>query len=329
MARTILVIAEHRDGALKGISKEAACCALDLAPRMSATVVGVVLGPGTQSVAQELATWGCAQVLLVEDGALAAYTPEGYVAALHQLVQRHTPALVITGHSYQAIEFFPRLAAALDAALVPDCTGIDVDGVRPVFTRKVINGKLNARCTVEGDGPWLASLQQGAFPARKPQAAAGTVVSETVDLARVRPRTVVSVQPGQKGEVDLTKAEVIVAGGRGVGGKEKFKIVFDLASALGSSAAVGASRPPCDAEWVEHERQIGSSGQVVAPKLYIALGISGAIQHLVGMRGAQCIVAINKDANAAIFQEATYGIVGDVHEIVPALIAAIQEAKSA
>jgi electron transfer flavoprotein alpha subunit len=327
MGRTILVIAEHRDGALKGITREAATCAASLAPALSASVTGVVLGSATGAIAQELAGWGCTRVLAVDDAQLDPYTPEAYVAALSQLIARHAPLLVLVGHSYQAIEFFPRLAAALDAALVPDCTGALVDDGRPVLLRKVINAKLSVRCRPVGDGPTLASLQQGAFPAKKPAAGAGQVVAETIDLSQVRARKVLAIEAAKKGEVDLTKAEIIVAGGRGVGGKEKFKSVFDLAEVLG--AAVGASRPPCDAEWVQHERQIGSSGQVVAPKLYIAVGISGAIQHLVGMRGAQCIVAVNKDANAAIFQEATYGIVGDLHEVVPALISAVKEAKGA
>jgi electron transfer flavoprotein alpha subunit len=187
-----------------------------------------------------------------------------------------------------------------------------------------MNGKLDARTVPTGDGVVFASLQQGAFP---PQPASGAAAIEdfAVDVSGVSARPVVEIREADKGDVDLSAADVIVAGGRGVGDKDKFAAIFELADVLG--AAVGASRPPCDSEWVEHERQIGSSGQVVAPKLYIALGISGAIQHVVGMRGSQCIVAINKDPNAAIFQEASYGIVGDLHEVVPALIEAVKEAR--
>jgi electron transfer flavoprotein alpha subunit len=321
MNNKILVVAETRDGALKGISKEAMVFAAEAASILSAEVVSVVLGAGVGGLAQEFAACGGARCLSVEDAGLEPYTPEAYVAALSQIIAQEDPTHVVTGHSYQAMDFFPRLAAAHGGALVPDATAMDAEGA---FTRKVINGKLDAR-TVPAEGSRVfASLQQGAFPLSEFSGGAA-VESFQADLSGVTPRTVVEIAAAEVGEVDLAGAEKIVSGGRGVGDKDKFQLVFDLADAIG--AAVGASRPPCDSEWTEHQRQIGSSGQVVAPKLYMALGISGAIQHLVGMRGSQCIVAINKDANAAIFQEATYGIVGDLHEVVPELIAAINEAK--
>ena len=323
MSAGILVVAEHRDGKLKPISKEALGAAQAVKSAVGGNVTAVVLGQKVASLAKELATAGADAVLLVEDAKLERYTPECYVAALRSVVQQVQPKLILSGHSYQAIDFFPRLAAALDAALFPDVTAIEVAGQELRFRRKVINGKLDAAFVATTDGPWLASLQQGAYAAGAGSEA--KIDSFAVDLAAVRPRQVVQIQAAEKGEVDLSSADIIVAGGRGVGDKEKFQVIFQLADALG--AAVGASRPPCDSEWVEHQRQIGSSGQVVAPKLYIAVGISGAIQHVVGMRGSQCVVAINKDANAAIFQEATYGIVGDLFEIVPALIAAVKEAK--
>ncbi len=320
MANRILVIAEHRDGNLKLISKEAMTMAHGLD---GWEVVSVVLGSGVDAIAADLATWGGTRTIAIESPKLAQYTPEAYVAALSELIEDLKPTAIVTGHSYQAIDFFPRLAAAVDGALIPDVTSVaEVDG-KLRCARKVINGKLETHCDPVGDGPWLISLQQGAFPAQSPGATAD-VETRNPDLSQVVTREIVSIEAAEAGEVDLTAADIIVAGGRGVGG-EKFKVVFDLADAMG--AAVGASRPPCDSEWVEHERQIGSSGQVVAPKLYVAVGISGAIQHLVGMRGSQCIVAINKDPNAAIFQEATYGIVGDLHEVVPALIEAVNEAK--
>lgn len=324
MSNDVLVIAEHRDGALKGISKEAVTAARSIAGDLGGSVISVILADDSGSIGDDLAAEGGAKVLRIHDGKLAQYTPEAYVAALKAVIAQVQPKLVLVGHSYQAMDFFPRLAAAHDAALVPDVTAIAFEGGRLVFTRKVINGKLDARTSPAGDGMVFASVQQGAFPVEASDAAA-SIEDFVADLADVVTRTVVEIKAAEAGEVDLTAADVIVAGGRGVGDKDKFQVVFDLAEALG--AAVGASRPPCDSEWVEHERQIGSSGQVVAPKLYIALGISGAIQHLVGMRGAGCIVAINKDANAAIFQEASYGVVGDLHEIVPALIDAVKEAR--
>lgn len=324
MSNDVLVIAEHRDGAVKGISKEAVTAARSIAGDLGGEVISVLLGDDTGAMADDLAAQGGAKVLKVHDAKLAQYTPEAYVAAVKAVIAQVQPKVVLIGHSYQAMDFFPRLAAAHDAALVPDVTSIAVEDGSLVFTRKVINGKLDARTTPTGDGVVFASAQQGAFPVQAADGAA-TVEDFAADLAEVTPRTVVEIKAAEAGEVDLTAADVIVAGGRGVGDKDKFQVVFDLADALG--AAVGASRPPCDSEWVEHERQIGSSGQVVAPKLYIALGISGAIQHLVGMRGASCIVAINKDANAAIFQEASYGVVADLHEFVPAMIEAVKEAR--
>jgi electron transfer flavoprotein alpha subunit len=322
MSKNILVVAESRDGAIKGITKEAVGCAADLAAELGGEVHSLLLGDVDR--ADELAAFGGAKVLRFVDPLLEQYTPEGWTAAVSRAIEAGDYALVLTGHSYQAIDFFPRLAAAHDAALVPDVTAVTIEDGRCVFTRKVMNGKLDARTVPQGDGLVFASLQQGAFPP-KPAAGAATIEDFTADLAGVATRTVVEVKEAEKGDVDLSAADIIVAGGRGVGDKDKFAVVFDLADTLG--AAVGASRPPCDSEWVEHERQIGSSGQVVAPKLYIALGISGAIQHVVGMRGAQCIVAINKDPNAAIFQEASYGIVGDLHEVVPALVEAVKEAR--
>ena len=322
MSTNILVIAESRDGAIKGITKEAVTCARDLAGQLGGEVHTLLIGDS--AMADELAACGGAKVLRVDDEALALYTPEAWTAVVSAAMAAGDYALVLTGHSYQAIDFFPRLAAAHDAALVPDVTAIGVEDGRCVFTRKVMNSKLDARTVPVAEGVVFASLQQGAFP---PQPASDTAPVEdlSVDLSGISVRKSIEIKEAEKGDVDLSAADVIVAGGRGVGDKDKFAAIFELADVLG--AAVGASRPPCDSEWVEHERQIGSSGQVVAPKLYIALGISGAIQHLVGMRGSQCIVAINKDPNAAIFQEASYGIVGDLHEVVPALIEAIKEAR--
>ncbi|HEX9641808.1 MAG TPA: electron transfer flavoprotein subunit alpha/FixB family protein [Candidatus Krumholzibacteria bacterium] len=325
MAQGILVIAEHRDGQLKGMVKEALSCATTLRSAVGGDIHAVVLGADVAALATELAAAGADKVWTIQDPKLAQYTPEAYIAALQSLVDQLQPKLVLTGHSYQGIDFFPRLAASLDAALFPDVTAIESDDRGLVFTRKVINGKLDARCRPTGHTLSLASLQQGAFQAGS-TSVSGSVESFAVDLLGIEPRNVVEIKAADKGEVDLSSADVIVAGGRGLADKDKFKLIFQLAEALG--AAVGASRPPCDSEWTEHERQIGSSGQVVAPKLYIAVGISGAIQHVVGMRGSQCVVAINKDPNAAIFQEASYGLVGDLFEIVPALIAAVNEAKS-
>jgi len=325
MTRKILVVAEHRDGALKGITKEALTAALQTAADGD-EVYTVILGQGLDALGEELAQWAPAGAVVIEGPQVEQYTPEAYVQILKDFVQELGADLVFTGNSYQAIDFFPRLAVSMDAALIPDCIAIESTDDGLVFVRKVMNSKLDARCTAAGAGPVLVSLQQGAFPPTTPPGG-GSVQKRSAELAGVTPRKVISIEAGETGEVDLSEAEVIVAGGRGVGDEEKFKLVFDLAKAVGG--AVGASRPPCDSGWVEAFRQIGSSGQVVAPKLYFALGISGAIQHLVGMRGSQCVVAVNRDSNAPIFQEATYGLVGDLNEIVPALIEAVKEGQEA
>lgn len=322
MSTNVLVIAESREGAIKGITKEAVTCAVDLAAQLGGEVHSLLIGDA--GLAGDLAACGGAKVLNATGDGLEQYTPETWTAVASQAIAAGDYAAVLTGHSYQAIDFFPRLAAAHDAALVPDVTAIAVEDGKCVFTRKVMNGKLDARTVPTGDGIVFASLQQGAFPP-KPASGPAAVEDFAADVSGVSARPVLEIKEAEKGDVDLSAADVIVAGGRGVGDKDKFAVIFELADTLG--AAVGASRPPCDSEWVEHQRQIGSSGQVVAPKLYIALGISGAIQHVVGMRGSQCIVAINKDPNAAIFQEASYGIVGDLHEVVPALIEAVKEAR--
>jgi len=322
VSTNVLVIAESRDGAIKGITKEAVGCAADLAAQLGGEAHTLLIAdPG---LAEQLAACGGAKVLRAQGEGLDQYSPEAWTAVVSQAIAAGEYALVVTGHSYQAIDFFPRLAAAHDAALVPDVTAVSFEDGRCVFSRKVMNGKLDARTVPTGDGIVFASLQQGAFPPQ-PAPASAAVEDFAVDISGVTTRPVVEIKEAEKGDVDLSAADIIVAGGRGVGDQEKFAAVFELADVLG--AAVGASRPPCDSEWVEHERQIGSSGQVVAPKLYIALGISGAIQHVVGMRGSQCIVAVNKDPNAAIFQEASYGIIGDLHEIVPALAQAVKEAR--
>ena len=271
MAKQILVIAEVRDGAIKPITKEALTAALQVASDPK-DVKAVLLGEGIDDLAQQLSAFAPGGVLYLEDAGLKSYTPEAYVAALKQVVQDGSVDLLFTGHSYQAIDFFPRLAATLDAAFIPDCDGIDSEDDSLVFHRKVFNGKLDARCRVQSEGIVLVSLQQGAFPPEE-SPGGGNVEKRGVDLSGLSARKVLSIEAGGTGEVDLSEADIIVSGGRGVGDKDKFQAVFQLAEALGG--AVGASRPPCDSAWVEPFRQIGSSGQVVAPKLYIALGISG------------------------------------------------------
>ena len=266
-------------------------------------------------------------VYAVDDKLLHAYTADGYTEALAQLVEKTKPVYVVFPHTYQVRDFAPRLATRFSEVLISDVTSIETEASTPIFIRQLMQGKLNARYKHTGSATCFVSIQAGAFRANEPQAGDTTIepFNPTLDAAKIR------VQPGEPFRasaqtVDLGAAPILVAVGRGIKEEANLPIVRELATALGAELA--ASRPICDAGWLPLERQVGSSGQTVAPKVYIAVGISGAIQHLVGMKGSQCIVAINKDENAPIFEVANYGIVGDLFEIVPALTAAVRKVKA-
>ena len=317
---TILVIAEERAGVLNRASWEAVAAAQQL----GGPVTVVVPGASVAATAATLAAADVAEVVALEHAALGVYTPDGFVQALAPVIAAAAPALVVTAHTYQARDFVPALAARLDRALVTDAIGARVDNGRVVFTRQMFQGKVNADVVLEGPPPHVATFQIGAFRSdavRK--GAAGAAVRTAlaaVDPATIRQRPETPFREAKQA-VDLTQAERIVSVGRGIKSADHIPLAQQLATALGAELA--ASRPICDAGWVPMERQIGSSGQTVAPKLYLALGISGAIQHVVGMKGARTIVAVNKDADAPIFEVADYGIVGDLFEVVPAIIAAL------
>jgi electron transfer flavoprotein alpha subunit len=317
----ILVIAEQRDGALNRASWEAVAAA----QAIGGPIKVVVPGADVQAAAKELAAADAAEVLALQHAALGTYTPDGFVQALAALVSNENPAHVICAHTYQARDFIPKLAARLDRALVTDCTAVKASSGTVTFTRPMFQGKVNADVVLEGPAPHLATFQIGAFRAdavKKGSApAAIKSVPATVDESGIRQKPEAPFREAKQA-VDLTQAERIVAIGRGIKGQEHIALAKQLAEALGAELA--ASRPICDAGWLPMERQIGSSGQTVVPRLYLALGISGAIQHVVGMKGARTIVAINKDAEAPIFEVADYGIVGDLFEIVPAMIAAVK-----
>jgi len=317
----ILVIAEQRDGALNRASWEAVAAA----QAIGGPIKVVVPGADVQGAAKELTAADVAEVLALQHAALGTYTPDGFVQALAALVGSEDPAHVICAHTYQARDFIPKLAARLDRALVTDCTAVKSSGGTVTFTRPMFQGKVNADVVLEGPAPHLATFQIGAFRAdavKKGGApAAIKSIQAAVDEAAIRQKPEAPFREAKQA-VDLTQAERIVAIGRGIKGQEHIALAKQLAEALGAELA--ASRPICDAGWLPMERQIGSSGQTVAPRLYLALGISGAIQHVVGMKGARTIVAINKDAEAPIFEIADYGIVGDLFEIVPAIIAAVK-----
>ena len=318
----ILVIAEQRGGALNPASWET----LAAAQQMDEQVAAAVVGSDVQGPAGELAAAEVSEVLAVEHEALEPYTPDGFVAALAQVVADAGPELVLFPHTYQTRDHAPALAARLGSVLIPDCIGSKIRDGRRVFVRPMFQGKFVADVLPEGPAPHFASFQIGAYRAdacaRGATPAAVRSVAVHLDAAAIRQRPEAPFKEAKQA-VDLTQAERIVAVGRGIKDQEHLPLAQELAKAL--DAELAASRPICDSGWLPMDRQIGSSGQTVAPKLYLAVGISGAIQHLVGMKGARTIVAVNKDADAPIFEVADYGIVGDLFEVVPAVVAAIEE----
>jgi electron transfer flavoprotein alpha subunit len=321
---SILVFIEHKGGLLNKTSLEAIAAAQKLASDIGAKVAAVVLG--SSSLANEIAVYDLEKVICAENDKLTDYTPDAYADALEKVVRALNPAYVIMSHTYLARDFAPKVAARFQKGLIGDCIRMNVDGGKAVFTRRIFLGKLDADVVSDGEPPTFATFQSGAF--RGDQAAKGSgapVESMNVEVGEVRMKPEAPFQEAKQA-VDLSKAAIIVAVGRGIKSKDNLAMAEKLAEALGGDLA--ASRPICDAEWLPIDRQIGSSGQTVAPKLYVAIGISGAIQHLVGMKNSQTIVAINKDPEAPIFDIADYGIVGDLFEAVPVLTEEIKKLKS-
>ncbi len=319
----ILVIAEQKDGKLNRASWEALAGAATLAATHGPVKVAV-LGHNVSSAATELASAAVDEVLSVDDAGLAAYTPDAFAHVLAQVIGQAAPDYVVFTHTYQTRDFVPTLAARLDRALVTDVIGIKTEGGSPTFARPMFQGKLVADVALQGPAPHLVSLQIGAYRAdAAPRGSAPAAIANVSVAPGATRQTTEAPFQEAKQAVDLSQAERIVAVGRGIKQQEHLPLAEKLAKAFGAELA--ASRPICDNGWLPMERQIGSSGQTVAPKLYVALGISGAIQHLVGMKGARTIVAINKDAEAPIFEIADYGIAGDLFEIAPALIAELEK----
>jgi electron transfer flavoprotein alpha subunit len=327
----IWVVVQQREGQLPRISWEAVAAAQKLAGATGGNDGGnkaeaIVLGAGIGLAAAEVAKADLAAVHVADHDVLRAYTPGGYIGALAPAIRAGKPDFVVFPHTYQSVDYVPRLAQEVGAGLLPEVTGFAQADGGLLWTRPILGGKLQSKVRVKGEGTVLVSVQSGAFPADGVAKGEAPVQPLAVDLAGVKPdREILSYEEVAGEKVDLTKADFIVAVGRGVGGADKMGPLEDLAKALG--AEIAASRPVIDNGWLPRDRQIGSSGQTVAPRVYIAAGISGAIQHLVGMKGSSVIVAINKDPGAPIFNVAHYGIVGDLHEVVPALTEAIRAAK--
>jgi electron transfer flavoprotein alpha subunit len=322
---SVLLVLEERGGKISRASWEAAAAANQLAAGQPVTAV--VLGAQTEALATEAAAKSFARVIRVEHPLLAPYTADGFTLALHELIQNQgSTQWIVFPHTYQLRDYAPALATRMGQVLLGDVIAI---GEGPTFTRQLMQGRLNGAYRHTGNGPCFVSVQAGAFRAETAEAPRRTPASIEIfspNLAAPQIRT----KPGEPFRggaqtVDLGSAQLIVSVGRGIREADNLPLVEALAKALGAELA--ASRPICDAGWLPMERQVGSSGQSVAPKLYLAVGISGAIQHLVGMKGSQCIVAINKDPDAPIFEIADYGIVGDLFEVVPALTEAVKAAK--
>ena len=329
MSNHILVFAEHQGGKLTRPTWEALAAGQHLAQGLGTTVTAVLLGNNLASLGADLAAAAVEEVLTVDSPSLAEYTADGYALALRAIVQRQQPRYVVFSHTYQARDFAPKLAAALGRGLVSDCLGYRNEEGKLIFVRQVFQGKYCADVELTGEAPYFVSFQAAAF--REDSVARGASPAPITPAAVELAADSIRAKPEErfreaKQAVDLTQAGAIVAVGRGIKAPENVDLAQRLADALG--AELGASRPICDSGWLPMDRQIGSSGQTVAPRLYVALGISGAIQHMVGMKGSNTIVAINKDKEAPIFEVATYGIVGDLFEIVPPLIEEVKKLKA-
>jgi len=327
MANSILVLVEQRDGKLNRVSLETIRAAQSIAAESGATVEAAVLGANVGGIAAEIAKTKVAKVYAIECTQCAKYTPDAYAAAVKKFLEGRQFEYVLLPHTYQVRDFAPKLAASLDRTLIPDCVGYRMEGGKLLLTRQMFQGKFAADVSFTGAAPFFATFQAGAFRGDQVEAGTAQVENVSIDIASTPVRNKPDdVFKEARQAVDLTQAEIIVSVGRGIKEQKNIELAKQLAEALGGEIA--ASRPICDAGWLPMDRQIGSSGQTVAPKLYLALGISGAIQHIVGMKGSRAIIAINKDAEAPIFEIADVGVVGNLFDIVPPLVEEIRKAKA-
>lgn len=326
---SILVIVEQREGKLNRVSLETLTAGQTLAAETGWPLEAAVMGVEVAPIAAEIAEKKVARVYAIENAKLEPYTPDAFVAALKQFITAKKPKLILMPHTYQVRDFVPKLATALGTSAISDVIGYKKEGDTLLFTRQMFQGKFVADVRFTGEGAWFVTFQNGAYRGDKVESGTSAAPIETVQAEiadggiRNQPQEVFKEA---KQAVDLTQAEIIVAVGRGIKEQKNIEIAKQLADAMGGELA--ASRPICDSGWLPMDRQIGSSGQTVAPKLYLALGISGAIQHLVGMKGARSIVAVNKDSEAPIFEIADYAVVGNLFEIVPPLIEEVKKAKA-
>ena len=324
---SVLVVLEQRGGSLNRMSFETVTGGGKIAAALGLPLEGAILGHSVESLARQAAALGFTKVHAVDHELLAVYTADGYTVALEQLIRAVQPQVVLFPHTYQVRDYAPKVATRFARPFVSDVVNVRIEEGAPVFVRPLFQGKLNADVRSTVGAPAFASLQAGAFRAAEPSDSPAVVEAFDVELAPadLRSKTEEPFREAQR-SVDLSAADVIVSVGRGIKEKENLPVVEELAAVLGAELA--ASRPICDNGWLPMERQVGSSGQTVAPKLYLAVGISGAIQHLVGMKGAKTIVAVNSDEKAPIFEVAHYGVVGDLFQVVPALVEQIKKVKA-
>jgi electron transfer flavoprotein alpha subunit len=316
MTNNVLVIAEQRGGVLKKVSFEMLGVGAELAAALGGTVHAALLGSDLTELPKVLAQYGATKVYVADDEGLAAYSSEGYTDTLAAFVGKVEPAIILIGATAMGKDLGPRLAARLGVGLASDCTALEIDGGRLLVTRPIFAGKALAKVRLTGD-PQMATVRPNVLAAPEPDESTTVTVEPVAALTDNVRAVVVDIVGAGEGEIDVAEADIIVTGGRGVGGPEGFAPVRSLAQTLG--AAVGASRAAVDAGWIEHTHQVGQTGKTVTPNLYIACGVSGAIQHLAGMKTSKVIVAVNKDPDAPIFNVANYGIVGDLFEVVPLL----------
>ena len=329
MPDTIVVVVEQREGKLNRVSWETITAGQAIAAATGWVLEAAVVGSGVAPIASEVAAKKIAKVYAVESPKLEPYTPDAFAAGLKQFFSAKQPRLVLMPHTYQVRDFIPKLVTAMGRSVVSDCIGFKHEGGKLMFTRQMFQGKLAADVSFTSDGPWFATFQNGSFRGDQVEEGASAAPIETVSVeiadgvVRNRPQPVFKEA---KQAVDLTQAEIIVSVGRGIKEQKNIELAKQLADALGGEIA--ASRPICDSGWLPMDRQVGSSGQTVAPKLYLALGISGAIQHIVGMKGSKAIIAVNKDSEAPIFEIADYAVVGNLFDIIPPLIEEVKKAKA-
>ena len=323
----ILIVLEESNGQIHRMGLESIAAGQRLSDEMGLTAGALVLGSNANALADQASKYQLGEVLKVNDALLESYSADGYSEAVKQIIDQENPTYVLFGHTYQVRDYVPRLSAKLNKPFLVDNIAIRVENGQPIFTKQMFNAKLSADVEANGSGPFLVSFQSAAFSMDAAAAGSASIRESTVQLDTAMIRTK-SEPPFQEeaGGVDLTSADIIVSIGRGIGKEENIPLAVELSKALGGELA--ASRPVVDSGWLPSAHQIGSSGQSVSPKLYLALGISGAIQHVVGMKGSKNIVTINKDPDAPIFEISDYGVVGDILEIIPKLTEAIQALKN-